>query len=79
MPASSTHRRTTSVRKRAVTRALEIDDMDERGVRGDDARHELLDGLAEDDAVVVALLESDGVVAEEVDGGDDLHSSVLAR
>jgi hypothetical protein len=45
---------------------------------GDDAGHELLDGLAEEDAVVVALFEAHGEVAQEVDGGDKLHSSVVA-
>ena len=60
-------------------RAFEVHDMYQCGVGRDDARHEFLDRLAEDDAVVVALLEADGVVAEQVDRGDDLHSSVVAR
>ena len=65
--------------QRPVASALEVDDVDQRGVRGDDAAHELFDGLAEEDPVVVALFKAYGVIAEQVEGGDDLHSSVLAR
>jgi hypothetical protein len=34
--------------------------------------------LAKEDAIEVPLFEADGVVTEEVEGGDYLHSSVLA-
>ena len=78
-PASPTQRAIDLGAQRAVARALEIDHVDEVGVRGDDSRDELLEGLAKEDAVVVALFEAYGVVAQEVDGGDQLHSSVLAR
>ncbi len=63
---------------RAVARTLEVDEVDQFRRGGDDAGHELLDGLAEEDAVVVALFEAHGEVAQEVDGGDKLHSSVVA-
>jgi hypothetical protein len=44
----------------------------------DDTGHELFDGLAKEHPLIVALFEADGVIAEQVEGGDDLHSSVLA-
>src|ERR1019366_7007777 len=62
-----------------VARALKVDDVDEVGLGGHDARKELVEGLAKEDAVVVALFEAYGEVAQEVDGGDQLHSSVLIR
>ena len=43
-----------------------------------DASHELLDRLTKENAVVVTAFEAYGVVAEKVDGGDHLHSSVVA-
>ena len=52
--------------------------MDEWRLGRHDARHEVLDGLAEDDAFEVTLFQTNGVVAEEVESGEDLHSSVLA-
>ena len=60
------------------TSTLQVDDVDELWRRRDNATHELLDGLAKEDAVVVALFEAHGVLAEKVNGGDDLHSSVVA-
>ena len=64
--------------QRPVARALEIDDVDEGRLGRHDARHELFDGLAKDDAFEVALFEANGVVTKEVECGDHLHSSVLA-
>ena len=52
--------------------------MDERRGGRHDSRHERLDRLAKEHAFEVALFEADGVVTEEVEGGDHLHSSVLA-
>jgi hypothetical protein len=62
----------------AVASALEVDDMDQWWHGRHDPRHERVDRLAEYDAFEVTLFEANGVVAEEVEGGDHLHSSVLA-
>jgi hypothetical protein len=64
--------------QRAVSSALQVDDMNQRRRRRHDAGHERFNRLAEDHSVEIALLETDGVVAEEVESGDHLHSSVLA-
>ena len=64
--------------KGTVAGTLQIDDMDEwRGGRHDSC-HERLKRLAEEHAFEVPLFETDGVVTEEVESGDHLHSSVLA-
>jgi len=52
--------------------------MDERWGGRHDSCHERLNRLAEEHAFEVPLFETDGVVTEEVEGGDHLHSSVLA-
>ena len=64
--------------QRSLARAFEIDDVDERGEVATRRAHELFYGLAKDNALVVALFESYGVVTEKVEGGDHLHSSELA-
>jgi hypothetical protein len=52
--------------------------VNERRRRRHESSHVLLEGLAKDDALVVALLKANGVVAEKVECGDDLHISELA-
>jgi len=49
--------------------------VDHRWAGRHQAAHELLEGLVKEDAVEVTLFEPDGVVAEDVEGGDDVHSS----
>ena len=61
-----------------VVFAIEVHNVNEVGVGPDEAPHELLERLAKEDAVEIALLEAHGVVAEKVEGRDDLHSSELA-
>jgi hypothetical protein len=57
---------------------LKIDDMDQWRIGRNDALHERFDRLAKEDAIEIPLFEADGVVTEEIEGGDYLHSSVLA-
>jgi hypothetical protein len=52
--------------------------MDEGRIGRDDSGHEILNGLSKQNAIVVALFQSYGEVAEQVDGGNQLHSSVVA-
>jgi hypothetical protein len=52
--------------------------VDQWGSGGDQSGEEGVDVLTEEDAVVVTLFQANGVGAEEVEGGDNLHSNVLA-
>ena len=52
--------------------------MDESGCRCDEATHELLERLTKEYSVVITLFETYGVLAKNVEGRDDLHSSELA-
>ena len=70
--------RSMTLAQRALAGSFQIDNVNQRRLGGDDARHELLEGLAKDDALVIALFQANGVVAEEVEGGDNLHGSEVA-
>jgi hypothetical protein len=52
--------------------------VNEGRVRGDKATHELRERLAKENSVVIALFETHGVLAKDVKGRNDLHSSELA-
>src|ERR1700722_19625274 len=73
-PASLDHFRSQC----SVTSSLKIDDVDEGWTGRHDTRHELLQRLAKENAVVVALFKAHGLVTQDVEGGDELHSSELA-
>ena len=77
-PAARRHRSMSCGSQCSVARAFKIDHVNERRRGRHESRHELLQRLAKENAVVVALFEAHGVVTEDVEGGDELHSSELA-
>lgn len=74
LSAAFDHRRTQS----AIARPFKVDHVNEIRACIDESRHELFDRLAKDHSVVVASLEANRVVAEKVEGRDELHSSEVA-
>ena len=64
----------------SVAGALKIDNVQELGRgRVENSLDVLLEGLAEEDFVVIAAFEAYGVLAENIDRRDDLHSGIVAR
>ena len=62
----------------AITSTVKVDHVEQWWIGCTDATDEVVEWVAENDAVVVALVKTNDFSTQEVDGGNDLHSNVLA-